>query len=438
MSENYAFLTDFDELIEDYTQGNISDNCLIDTIKKYRQMQKQKDELFTALRKGCGLQELLQIAYKYVGNPFTLVDSSYSILASYPPVSDERTLEIKNNRLSIKNVFSNDMKVNKITERIYHSIYPFTSKIEDFPYDWVFESIRINQAVVGYICVRGINGDFSEEDLALIHDLSKTISVELQKDFSFSNPRGIKYDHFFKELFLKHFDNEENIKNQLRLFGVKPESNYYLLAFDFISSSERVLSPDYYCNQIMSIFTNSVTGTYNGIIITLVPTHTLKPYSEEIRERLVTFLQMNNMIATLSFVFTNLMESHTFFDQCQSMLTLFEPSDITDRILLYGDYCFRHISNIIDNPEVLQASIHPALKFIKTYDEENDTDYLLTLDTYIQKNRSVPAGAEALHIHKSTFFYRIEKMKSLFGIDISNPDNMFAYEISLKLMKISK
>ncbi|MBE5910275.1 PucR family transcriptional regulator [Pseudobutyrivibrio sp.] len=438
MSEHYPNLINFDEIIDSYSKGEISDNCLIDTVKSYREMQKQKDQLFDALRKGCGLQELLKIAYKFVGNPFTLVDSSYSILASYPTVSDERTLEIKNNRLSIKNVFSNDMKVNKITERIYHSIYPFTSKIEDFPYDWVFESIRINQAVVGYICCRGINKEFSEEDLAFIHDLSKTISVELQKDFSFSNPKGIKYDHFFKELFLKHFDNEENIKNQLKLFGVKPESNYYLLAFDFISSSERVLSPDYYCNQIMSILTNSVTGTYNGIIITLVPTHTLKPYSEENRERLVTFLQMNNMIATLSFVFTNLMESHTYFDQCQSMLTLFEPSDITDRILLYGDYCFRHISNIIDNPEVLQASIHPALKFIKKYDEENETEYLLTLQTYIQKNRSAPAAAEALHIHKSTFFYRIEKMKSLFGIDISNPDNMFAYEISLKLMKISK
>ena len=56
------------------------------------------------------------------------------------------------------------MKTNKITEKIYHSIYPFTVKVEDFTYDWGFESVRINQAVVGYICARGINNDFSDED----------------------------------------------------------------------------------------------------------------------------------------------------------------------------------------------------------------------------------------------------------------------------------
>ena len=78
------------------------------------------------------------------------------------------------------------------------------------------------------------------------------------------------------------------------------------------------------------------------------------------------------------------------------------------------------------------------MKFMKKYDQENDTEYLNTLQTYIKKNRSAPAAAEALHIHKSTFFYRLEKMKSLFNIDVSNPDNMFAYEISLKILDISK
>jgi DNA-binding PucR family transcriptional regulator len=98
----------------------------------------------------------------------------------------------------------------------------------------------------------------------------------------------------------------------------------------------------------------------------------------------------------------------------------------------------RHITTLLDDPSLFLATIHPAIKFMQAYDEENSTDYLHTLETYIQKNRSAPAAAEALHIHKSTFFYRLEKMKSLFNIDVSNPDNMFAYEISLKILDISK
>lgn len=434
------FLTrtqDFDTFLKKYDEGQLSDERLIELIRSYHSMQRQKDELFNSLRRGAGLDNLLKIAYKYVGNPITLVDSSYSILASYPPISDDRNLEIKNNRLTIKNVFSNNMKVNKITERIYHSIYPFTTKVEDFPYDWTFESVRINQAVVGYICIRGLNREINDNDLELIHDLSKMVSVELQKDNSFSNPRGIKYDHFLKELFLNHFDSEENIINQLSLLGVKPTSTYYLSACDFINPKDRILSPDYYCQQIMSILPNSITGIYNGVLVTLIPTKELRPYSEENRERLITFLEMNNMIATISFVYTDLMESSTYFEQCQSMLNMIDSTITTGQILLYGDYCFRHIASIIDNPHILTSTIHPAMKFMKKYDQENDSEYLNTLQTYIKKNRSAPAAAEALHIHKSTFFYRIEKMKSLFGVDLNNPDNMFAYEISLKLMDLS-
>lgn len=436
MSEFTRKSTTIEAILKDYDDGNISDECLISSIRSYHTNQQHRDELFNCLRRGRGLTELLKIAYKYIENPITLVDSSYSILASYPKVTDERNLEIKNNRLSIKNVFSNNMNVNKITEKIYHSIYPFTTKVEDFPYDWAFESVRINQAVIGYICIRGINREFASEDLELIDDLTKMISIELQKDSSFSNPHGIKYNHFFKELFLKHFDNEDNIKNQLKLFGIKPENNYYIIACDFIDSKDKILSPEYYCQQLMSILPNSITGIFNGILITLVPTSEVKPYTEENRERLVTFLEMNNMIATVSFVFTYLMEGHTYFEQCQSMLSMLDSAIKGGSILLYGDYCLRHITTLIDDPEILSSTIHPALKFMSKYDEENSTDYLETLKTYIQKNRSAPAAAEALHIHKSTFFYRIEKMKSLFGIDISNADNMFAYEISLKLMEL--
>lgn len=426
----------FTTALEQYKTGEISDKCLIDKMMSYHQLQLKKEKLFNSLRQGQSLNDLLKIVYKFINNPITVVDSSYSILASYPKVVDERNLEIKNNRLTIKNVFSQNMKDNKITEKIYHSIYPFTVKVEDFPYDWTFESVRINQAVVGYLCVRGINKDFSDEDLEIIHELSRIISIALQKDSSFSNPKGIKHNHFFRELFLNHYDSEESIKNQLSLFGIKPDMYYYLIACDFIDSKDKILSPEYYCQQLVSILPNSITGIYNGIIITLVPTHFIRPYSDDNRDKLITFLEMNNMIATVSFIFTELMDSSTYFEQCQSMLSMIDSSTSCGSILLYGEYCFRHITSIIDDPSIIISSIHPAMKFMKKYDEENSTEYLVTLETFLQKNRSAPAAAEALHIHKSTFFYRIEKMKSLFDIDINDADKMFAYEISLKIMNV--
>lgn len=46
--------------------------------------------------------------------------------------------------------------------------------------------------------------------------------------------------------------------------------------------------------------------------------------------------------------------------------------------------------------------------------------------------------SKALYIHKSTFFYRLDKMIDLFHLHLENADSLFAYEFSLRLLDISK
>ncbi len=423
-----------DEKIDLLELSNVVSECLYSD----QRLQMKKDALFAILRHGHNMSLMLKKAYSFIENPITICDSSFSILDSYPPVKDDRSLEKRNNRLSLKNVFTNDMQETNLISHIFHSTYPFLTKIDDFEYDWMFESIRINQTVVGYVCIRGFNRDFTEDDLELIHHLTHIISIYLQKGNAYENAHGIKYDRFFKQLFLGYFDNEENIKAQINSFGVNPSGYYYLLAYDFVDSSKNLLSKDYFLQQIQSIFPLGITGTFEGMIVTLLPADKTSPFNNSTRDRLSVFLTMNRMICSISFVFTDLNDAVTYFSQCQSIFTMIDPEKSIGEILRYGNYCLRHIATLLDDPKLFSATIHPAIKFMQKYDATNSTEYLRTLKTYIKNNRSAPAASSELHIHKSTFFYRIEKMKSLFNIDISNPDAMFAYEISLKIMDISK
>ena len=73
---------------------------------------------------------------------------------------------------------------------------------------------------------------------------------------------------------------------------------------------------------------------------------------------------------------------------------------------------------------------------MKEYDEIHHSDYYETIVTYFKNNRSAPATAKSLFIHKSTLFYRFDKMKQLFLIDLTNQDYLFAYEFSIKLLEI--
>lgn len=82
----------------------------------------------------------------------------------------------------------------------------------------------------------------------------------------------------------------------------------------------------------------------------------------------------------------------------------------------------------------MSASIHPGITQIIEYDQTANTEYARTLRVYLAKNRNALAAAKELHIHKSTFFYRLGKMTDLFGIDINDGLNLFAYEYSFRVL----
>lgn len=67
------------------------------------------------------------------------------------------------------------------------------------------------------------------------------------------------------------------------------------------------------------------------------------------------------------------------------------------------------------------------------HDLNNNTDFCLTLYTYIICNHSLKKTAENLHAHSNTVLYRIQKAKDEFEIDTDNSELHFYYLISLAL-----
>ncbi len=420
------------EELDLYDVYNAISECLLAS----QQVQTHKDNLFQILFSGKGLETLLQSAYKIINNPIVVCDSSYSVLASYPPVSDERNFEFKNSRLTLSPAKASNMSENNITDYIYHSVYPFVAQIEDYPFSWIFESIRISRAVVGYICIRCTERELDEDDLELVHALTQMISIQLQKGSDYMNPHGAKYDIFFKELFLRHYDDNEAVGKHLLFLGLKPKTYFYIVACSFLDPSYKLLSTHYYCQQLSSILSDSVTGVYGTHFVTLITTSKADYFDDSTLNRFTTFLNMNHMVATTSYIYENLLDSVFYFEQCTSQLAHQLVTYHESPLAYYKDHYVKHLIELSTHPENIVASVHPSIKFMLEYDTQNHTDYFSTLETYFNENRSAPATAKALFIHKSTLFYRFNKMTSLFQIDFDDKDSLFAYEYSIKVLRI--
>ena len=78
---------------------------------------------------------------------------------------------------------------------------------------------------------------------------------------------------------------------------------------------------------------------------------------------------------------------------------------------------------------------HQNLLKLKAVDEKNKSEYMKTLKTYLDVNLSATRAAEELFIHRSTFLYRLEKIKEILQSDLDDPDEIFYLNFSFRLLE---
>ncbi len=78
---------------------------------------------------------------------------------------------------------------------------------------------------------------------------------------------------------------------------------------------------------------------------------------------------------------------------------------------------------------------HERLLELKKLDEAHNSEYMLTLRTYLEQNLNATQTANEMFIHRSTFLYRLEKIKAVLQSGLEDPDEIFYLNLSLRLLE---
>jgi DNA-binding PucR family transcriptional regulator len=71
---------------------------------------------------------------------------------------------------------------------------------------------------------------------------------------------------------------------------------------------------------------------------------------------------------------------------------------------------------------------------IVEYDAAHGTAYVETLRAHLEALGNVATASARLHVHPSTFRYRLRRLVELFGLDLQNPVERLAAELELHLL----
>lgn len=392
--------------------------------------------LFDALYSGNGIQGIINIAYNIIGNPINVCDTSFSIISRIPLPDEDKYIDFTGDKLFLKQPLVEDMREKKVIDTIYTSTLPFIAKnMIHTPYKWVYEGIRIKNSVVAYVCVCTANKELCPEDLEVIHTLSRMISIEMQKDATFTTKTGVKYEFFLTELLDGNFERSKvYLASQLVQLGIKPALRYNILICDFKDNTDSHANIKFYFERLQTLLSYSMAVIFHNRITILLPNNNSIPLREYLKNKLSDFMMHNNMQILVSYGFNDIADSPLYFRQLEEVLLTGKTDTDEDGFIFYHMNFLCHILSHMDKT-LVSASVHPHIKSMLEYDKRNNTEYAITLKMFILKNRNSNEAARALHIHKSTFFYRLTKINELFDININNSSDMFAYQYSFEVLK---
>ncbi len=77
----------------------------------------------------------------------------------------------------------------------------------------------------------------------------------------------------------------------------------------------------------------------------------------------------------------------------------------------------------------------PELLELLDYDRKMGTAYFSTLRTFLINERDVPKSSQALIIHRTTLIYRLKKIQVITGVDLEDPDQRLYLLLSFRLLE---
>ncbi len=94
------------------------------------------------------------------------------------------------------------------------------------------------------------------------------------------------------------------------------------------------------------------------------------------------------------------------------------------------------LSAMIEDPQELQRFYAETVEPLVGYDEQYETDLVVTVQTFLDADGNVAGTAQRLFTHRHTIYYRLERVRELSGLDVSSSDGREKLSLGLKAMRV--
>ncbi len=106
------------------------------------------------------------------------------------------------------------------------------------------------------------------------------------------------------------------------------------------------------------------------------------------------------------------------------------------RIFHYEDFMIYHLLESVKSKRELEIYFENTVLPLVQYDVENDTKLVETLEQYFACKENISEAAKESFVHRNTFIYRLDKIKSILNTDLKDAEEALEIQLGLKVMHL--
>lgn len=156
--------------------------------------------------------------------------------------------------------------------------------------------------------------------------------------------------------------------------------------------------------------------------------------------RLKNFIEKHALRIGMSDFFQGIENFQSYYLQAGAAIRIGAMIHDQKRFFNYGDYKFFHLLEKItgNSGNNLKDFVQSGLLTLEKYDRQHQSELFYTLNTLIDYGCNYKETCEALHIHRNTLSYRIDRIKALTQLELTAPKVQFDLAYSFRILEFLK
>ena len=399
-------------------------------------LEVRREKMFEAFLASYDLAQFARRSSEVLGNPVIITNADMRLLATAGdfPADAPDVQEVLSCGYVSESVNS-DLETDGMIEAVRRARHSLLSGASRFGRHWVTSIIYYHHLEMGRYDVMESDRSITGFDLELVDYASQLAGIMIDRLGAAGERVGFG-SSVLEDLVAGGFANEPTMRAQLALTG---------LPLDVMG--QRGAGKDYYARVggiVARAFRDCLWCAREDCLVVLAPIGKNEcvgydDYARAARRlsgntQLTSALDNNDLRAFVAEPLRDLTLAPGRLAQATDLASAC-ASRVAGRVVYFWENRFAVLACAPERSDRLERMLDKRVVAMADYDREHGTDYLKTTVMSVRFPGSPAEAASALSVHRNTYFYRVNKVRELFFIDLKDGDDRLATSFSTSILE---